>query len=100
MSKGYEELMLRIERAVKNRTISFLPPKKAMAYEKGEYHPMFSLINRNGELLCMWCSNRKEGDIEICRFGRIEEGFDTDPDSPRSWEVVTLKVMHSLGLEL
>lgn len=99
MSRKYVELMERIAKVIENKTIS-LPPKKARDYEKGDYTPMFSLINRKGELLCMWCSNRKKDDVEIARFRNIEEGFDVEPKSPQSWDAVTLKVMHSLGLEL
>ena len=96
---NFLDLMLKIEKVIENKTIS-LPAKKAEDYEKGIYHPMFSLINRGGELLCMWCSNRKKDDIEIARFRNIEKGFDTDTKSPRSWDKITLMVMHSLKLEL
>ncbi len=106
MSQGFVDLQNRIAEAIKNRTIE-LPAKKVKDYESGAYKPMFSLINRGGELLCTWCSNRrrpdvngKGGDVEIVRFRDIGQGLDTDSNSPRSWEVVTLKVMHSLGLEL
>lgn len=99
MSSKYIKLMDKIAEVIKNRTI-VTTPKKTREYEAGVYSPMFSLINRDGELLCIWCSNRKEGDIEIARFRDIDKGFDVDSKSPRSWDAVTLKVMHSLKLEL
>lgn len=107
MSEEFQRLTQRIAEAIEKRTI-ITTPKKTGDYEKGIYNPFFSLIIRDGELLCIWCGNikkpnkktDKDGDIEIGRFRNIEQGFDTDPKSERSWDVVTLKVMHSLGLKL
>lgn len=106
MSAEFQELQNKIAEVIKNRTI-VTTTKKTREYEKGIYHPFFSLINRNGELLCIWCSNiirpdekGNGGDKEIARFRNIEQGFDTDMNSPRSWDAVALKVMHSLGLNL
>lgn len=104
MSRAFQELMNKIGAAIEKRTIS-LPLKKAKDYEEGKYKPFFSLIDRDGELLCMWCGNRQRpnhkgegGDIEIVRFK--ETGFATSMDDPKNWDSVTLKVMHHFGMQL
>lgn len=106
MGKEFQKLMEKIAKAVEGRTIS-LGPKKAKAYENGTYCPFFSLIDRGGELLCMWCGNRRrpnkngeDGDVEIVRFRRPELGFATDGQDPLSWDNVTLAVMRHFKLKL
>lgn len=99
MSQEYEDWMKKIATVIENREIH-LPPQKLKDYEDGEYHPVFSLIDRGGELICLWCSNRKKpnangegGDIEIVRIPRPDLGLFTDSDEDASWQKITLKVM-------
>ena len=99
MSREFQELIPKVEKAIKEFTIS-LPTKKIDAYEGGEYKPFFSLVDRGGKLLCMWCGNRRKpdkngkgGDVEICRIRQPELGLPTDVDDPKGWDKITLKVL-------
>lgn len=98
MSQEFQELMNKIAKAIENRTI-ITTAKKTKAYELGFYNPFFSLIIRDDELLCIWCSNIKPKDKEIIRL-QLRNGLPTSKDDPKGWDAVTIKVMHSLGLKL
>ena len=99
MSQKYQRLMDKIALAIKNRTI-ITTPQKTKLYEQGLYNPFFSLIERDGELICVWCSNVKLKDRELSGRLQLRNGLPTSKDDPKGWDAVTLKVMHSLGLEL
>jgi len=99
MSRKYQELMERIAKAIENRTI-ITTATKTKLYEQGAYKPFFSLIERDGELICVWCSNVKAGDKKLSDRLQLKIGLPTSKDDPKGWDAVTLKVMHSLGLKL
>lgn len=98
MSQEFQELMDKIAKAIENRII-ITTAKKTKLYEQGLYNPFFSLIERDGELVCIWCSNIKDEEKEIIRL-QVKDGLPTSKDDPKSWDAVTIKVMHSLGLKL
>lgn len=95
METIFPNLMQKVSRAIDNRTIK-LSPKKATKFEAGMYNPFFSLLDRDGELLCMFCGNRRKpnakgegGDIEILRIRKPEDGLSTDIKDPAGWNKVT-----------
>ena len=89
--------MDKIAKAIENKTI-ITTAKKTKLYELGLYNPFFSLIERDGELICIWCSNVKNGEKEIIRL-QLKGGLPTSKDNPKGWDAITLEVMHSLKLE-
>ena len=95
----FVKLMGKVAKAIESRQIS-LPPQKAKLYEAGAYNPQFSLIDREGELICIWCSNIKDGDKEIVRIGNVAKGLKSDMNDPAGWDKVTTKVMNYYGLKL
>ena len=119
MSALFQEWQRKIADAIASRTIS-IGPKKAQEYEAGHYHPFFSLVDRQGELVCIWCRNIKKqkggyyrsgvdgracysgpdrlpsDDVEIIRLSGadVTKGLGTKADSSiKHWDSVTRLVM-------
>lgn len=107
MSAAFEKLMNKIAKIIEAPAITGMSPEQTKRYETGEYKPYFSLVVRDGELLCVNTIGRRsqatanhEADREIIRIRDIASGFYTDADNPRSWTQVTLLVAQVLKLEL
>ena len=103
MTPEYLKAQDMIQDAIANKTIS-LPAKLARRYEKNDYNPRFALADREGKLICIWCSNKKranrEGkgaDIEIVRLSNrdVTEGLAVNDlcGKGTSWPEVTRAVM-------
>ncbi len=108
MSKEFQCLLMDIADVIEKRTIVFgnstEHQKLAERYDDGDYRPMFSIVNRDNKLLCIWCRNRERhrndkgilvAEPELARIKVRDEGFDSE-----EWDALTLKVMHGLGLKL
>ncbi len=107
MSIEFENLKVKVGIVIEKRQI-VLPTKKAAEYEAGTYNPYFVLCDRDGELICIWCGNKKfvrqfkdnkmvrvYTDKEIYRFRARDEGYDSD-----EWNDMTLAVWKFYDMKL
>lgn len=87
------ELKNEIGLAIENKTIEFDTSKQhlnyAERYEKDKFRPGFAIIDKDGELKCMWCQNRPRKIAEIVRlnFTQASNGLTAE-----EWEDVALAI--------
>ena len=98
----FRQFESKLASVLENRTVR-VPAKKEKDYAEGNYNPFFSLVDRDGKLLCVSTVAQKKpkkdtsgkevgGDIEIVRFRDKEQGLVTDKKHPQSWESITKTV--------
>jgi len=103
MTPEYLKAQEMIQGAIAHKVIS-LPTRLAKRYERNDYNPRFALADRDGQLICIWCGNKKKankkgkgGDVEIVRLSNrdVTEGLLVEDKNGRgnSWPEVTRAVM-------
>lgn len=104
----FPELKVKISKAINNRSIA-TSVEKMKRYENGQYNPSFSLVMREGQLMCVWCGNRTkkkeqfmDGNVSRTRVVVEAEAYRLtnknckDGFTPSEWDVVGLNVLNYL----